>query len=549
MFSVPFVVLLAVLAMNQLSPRDAPRPPSAAAGVITGRVIVAGVAPAVPVRRARVTLTGGGLRTPEVADTDIQGRYRFNDLAPGSYRIAASKPGFVTMDAGASKHGQRGKAIDLEEGQSFAADVALPRGASIEGRLVDESGQPVQDVIVAAVQLSYSAIGRRPRTVRESRTDDLGRYRIHSLADGEYFVQASPDPRNAVSLDVAGGERPPGLARTYYPGTAQVHEARRLRLGVGQEAASIDFTIARVPVNSVTGRVIDSTGKPVTAFGFRMVPVGGFISAGGSALPGDSRFQFSSVPPGDYWLLASMNQGAGRVPEFAAQRLSLGGADVSDVTVTTAPGAVLQGRLETDDGSGLPALTGVRFIAVETEFELPAPRPALPAVSLGADGSFLVNGLFGPRILRFSGLPEGWALKSVLLDDHDLTDRSHDFRGSSAPRTLRMVLTKATATVTGTVRTKQGEEVAAYRVLLFPTDERQWTASSRFVKDASPGADGRFRIHGVLPGDYLAVALDRLEDDLVHDPDVLRGLRSRATAVTLYDPVHRSLDLELQVTK
>jgi hypothetical protein len=76
-------------------------------------------------------------------------------------------------------------------------------------------------------------------------------------------------------------------------------------------------------------------------------------------------------------------------------------------------------------------------------------------------------------------------------------------------------------------------QATLYRLLVFPDDERQWAEHSRFVKVASPRADGTFTVAGLLPGKYFVAAVSVLDDGEWHDPDVLRRLKSGAATVTV----------------
>jgi hypothetical protein len=545
---VVFLVAAGTVQGQQAPPRDLASPAAAGSGVIAGRVVVADASPPKPIRRARVSLSGGALRAPEVTDTDVEGNYRFTGLPAGSYRLTASKPGFVTLESGAARHGQRGPAIELKDGQAALAGIALPRGAAIEGRIVDASGEPVQNIIVSASRFTYSAVGRRTAALKQARTDDLGRYRIHSLPFGEYIVEAAPDPRLEVNQGMtAGADRPPGRGHTFFPGTPQVHQARRIALATGQEVRGTDFALEAVPLARVGGRVIDSTGAPAKTFGFRMVPVGSNTGVSGT-LPGEGRFHLPSVPPGDYWLLASLLANPNAVGEFAAQRVTISGQDMPDLTVVTAPGAVLEGQVEAAGRSALPVLKGVRVEAIETEFALPPSRPPMPPAQPAADGRFTIKGLFGPRVLRLTGLPAGWALTQVWLDDTEIIDTVTDFRISNAPRRLRMVISDATGTVTGTVRSRAGA-ASAYEVILFPEGEKSRSATSRFVHRASPRADGTFLVTGLLPGRYIAAAVDHLDDGTWNDPEVLKRIAAAGTPVTVIAGGAKPLTLNLQVLR
>src|SRR5688572_8034634 len=76
----------------------APRPIGTAS--IAGRVVTGAPGQFVPVRRARVTLDADGRTAPLVADTDTDGKYRFEALPAGTFRVTAEKAGFVPASGG-----------------------------------------------------------------------------------------------------------------------------------------------------------------------------------------------------------------------------------------------------------------------------------------------------------------------------------------------------------------------------------------------------------------------------------------------------------------
>jgi len=235
-------LVLGSLPARQVLPRDQPGRVAAGTASIAGRVLVRGQATPTPVRRARVTLRGEGLPEARITDTDTDGRYRFDNLPAGQYRVRAEKPGYVGLDYGAVRPFVQPPPIEIRDGQARTADILLPRGAALEGRILTEDGEPVQDATVSAVRLAYGPRGRRPEPVGQARTDDLGRFRVHSLPAGSYHLQMAPSRLDALDRQVPPGERPAGYAHTFYPGTARVDEARTVTVVCGQEIGQLDFT-------------------------------------------------------------------------------------------------------------------------------------------------------------------------------------------------------------------------------------------------------------------------------------------------------------------
>jgi hypothetical protein len=107
-----------------------------------------------------------------------------------------------------------------------------------------------------------------------------------------------------------------------------------------------------------------------------------------------------------------------------------------------------------------------------------------------------------------------------------------DFRGGGESKLLRIVLTSRTASVEADVYDAGTPDVHA-RVIVFAEDERRWRVPSRFVATAFADNGGKATVQGLLPGKYLAAAVEHAEDGAWGDPDFLRRLRSGAATVTL----------------
>src|SRR4051812_45400900 len=88
--------------------------------------------------------------------TDADGRWQFQDLAPGRYSINVSKSGYLKIEYGEQRPFERGKTLELSAGQALDnLDVTLPRGSAITGRISDEFGDPAAGVWVRALRDRY----------------------------------------------------------------------------------------------------------------------------------------------------------------------------------------------------------------------------------------------------------------------------------------------------------------------------------------------------------------------------------------------------------
>jgi hypothetical protein len=137
-------------------------------------------------------------------------------------------------------------------------------------------------------------------------------------------------------------------------------------------------------------------------------------------------------------------------------------------------------------------------------------------------------------------------LKAVTLNGQDVTDAPLDVAPGQHVTGLRVVITQKIGTVTGVVVDQRQQPVLDATVVWFPADENLRTFQSRFTRTARPDQQGSFRITALPPGDYLAVALQSLEDGQASDPEFLTGLEDLATRVSIDEGETKSLTLELR---
>jgi hypothetical protein len=115
-----------------------------------------------------------------------------------------------------------GRQVDIAAGQTVErVAIVLRRGAVLVGRIVDDSGAPVPDVAVRALQ-RVTRRGR-PRLVaaeRTATTDDRGEYRLWGIADSlaKRVAQRAKD-----QTDQNGVYRAEGLAPGRYHVAALPH--------------------------------------------------------------------------------------------------------------------------------------------------------------------------------------------------------------------------------------------------------------------------------------------------------------------------------------
>ena len=572
----------------QINPSDAPMqflPPGRQAktgtGKLRGRVVASDTGSVV--RRAQVRISSADIGT-KTAFTDAQGRYEFKDLPAGRFTVSVSKAGFVTMQYGQKRPFEPGRPIEIADAQVLEnADVALPRGSAVSGRVLDEFGEPVADAQVTAMRMQY-ARGRR-RLVpsgRASTTNDLGQFRLFGLPPGEYYISSSMRSFDTMVMDMLGGagggptgsNNSSGYAATYYPGTPNPGEAQRLSLNVGQEMSTVDIQMQPVKLARITGVATSSDGKPMSGALVMLMPTMrdamAFMPGGTSRTDKDGHFALSGVAPGEYSLqihsmaalmnaaTQAMSMMADSAPsnpqapapaqrEFVTASVIVTGDDITDLVVTGRRGATATGRIVFEGGEKPDTITTLRLIATPTDTDdMPATASVFGASSVKESGAFEIDSLVGGRSFRIVNPPKGWNLKQATHDGADITDKGIDFKPGETVDNVEIVLTTKQQTVTGSVWSDKGEPAKEYTVVVFTDDQQKWNlAENRWMASARADEQGQFKITDLPAGSYFAIAVEYVDEGEWRDPDWLAHASRTASKFTLDEGGTAALDLKL----
>ena len=215
--------------------------------------------------------------------TEDDGRFLFENVRPGRYRLNVSRPGHVS----------RLLTVTVSAGQPTSEiQVAMRTTGAIQGRVYSASGQPLGNIEVQALKASYPD-GRRVLTAVQSVvTNDLGEYRLFWLTPGRYYVAAlHPQAQNMfrrmsigagfTSSVIGAGAiittsnadpaitlfEPESETERYIPiffgGAIDPDLASPVDLGSSAEFGGANIVIAPARARHVRGVVLDgATGKP-----------------------------------------------------------------------------------------------------------------------------------------------------------------------------------------------------------------------------------------------------------------------------------------------
>jgi protocatechuate 3,4-dioxygenase beta subunit len=538
--------------------RDAERKDVKGTAVLKGRVVAGDSGR--PLRRARVTIRAPelGTESQRTTSTNLDGRYEFKDLPAARYRVTVARSGYLGLEHGQRRPAEIGRPVQLADGQTVEGiDFAMPRMGVIAGRVTDESGDPIEGVRIFATRLMFFEGQRKlvPIGTSSNQTDDEGEYRITRLAPGHYYVMATT--KEMWSLTENGQERQVGFMPTYFPGVTASSEARRLTIAPGQQIGAIDFALVPGRSAKVSGIAVDSAGRPFSRVSMSEEVRGlGFASFGagpGGAVAADGTFSIANVPPGEYTISASRREGdpAGP-PEVAIATIFVEGSDIENLHLTGSAGGTVRGRIIVE-GETPPKMSAVLVSIRQPLRNQPSPvvlglQRSNREPGAKEDGTFIAENVFGKSRFQVT-VPEGWMVKSITHDGKDISDATIELGSGQEMSDVQVVITSRVTSVEGQLKDDKNLPVRDATVLVFHADAEKWFESSRRVRATRPDQDGQWRLKGMPAGEYLAIALDYVEDGAWNDPEYLESLKRDASSVTLAEGAVATATLKVVTPK
>ncbi|MCL6480480.1 MAG: carboxypeptidase-like regulatory domain-containing protein, partial [Firmicutes bacterium] len=474
------------------------------------------------VRRGRVR--------PIVARTDETGRFRLENIEPGSYRLVVERAGYVRREYGQRSSNRPGTVLELRPGQQLRDLLfRLERAAVITGRVYDREGEPMAGVQVQANRMVYASGQPQLVPTSSSQTDDRGLYRIYGLSPGRYFLSATPSA-GRFGLFASPNETE-SYVPTYYPGTTDPARAIPLEVRAGDELPGVDLLVEPVEGVRLRGVVVDAaTNNPMPGAVVMVLAAEGLVrglaTARRETTAADGSFEIRNVPPGSYQLVAlAMTQGESRVARLP---LVVGRDDVEGLSLLLSAGGTVHGRARVEGQEGA-SLEGVRLNLRARE--MPFAFTGGGSTRIGADGSFTIRILPGLTFdVTVAGLPAGYYLKSVQYGSQEVLDTGFDPAMAPAAQ-LEIVLSPNGGGVEGRVLDAELLPLAGVTVVLAPEPNRRHLL--RLFQTTTTDSQGRYVLSGIAPGTYKLFAFDDLEPGIWQDPQFLLPYEALGTAVTI----------------
>jgi hypothetical protein len=518
---------LAVLAAGFIVHASAQR--AAPLGSLSGVIVDADTGS--PLRGVRIGVTssanGSAVRT---AVSDAAGRYDVRPLPAGTYTVTASLPAYVESTFGRHHQIDAGGTIDIVAGQARTrVDFQLTRESIVAGRVIGGDGQGLAGLVVNVSRPHVLNGKRRLVSFGDGRTDSKGEYRVGGLMPGDYYV--------SVSLFEGTDSRVAKYAPTFFPGSADVASAKRVRLGAGKVVGLPPVTPLPVPWMTLSGRLRSFDGKQLMRGALIMQPGDpdglSFSPDAVSEMFPDGRFTYNFVVPGRYIVRAVGRSGNDDPDLFASWPVTVAGRPIPEETMVLKPGSDVSGRAHFDaHGTRPPSdLKPIRIyaplldatgFAIESETHL---RP---------DRAFRLTSVDAGRMLfRVDGLPPPWSVAQVTQAGKDITDQPLDVVQGQTLRDIQIVFTDIVTGLTGVVRNRQGMPLANYMVVVFPVDRALWRPLSRHIGATRTDWEGRYRLVSLPPGAYRVAAVADFEEGEIYDRDALDQISLRSVAAVL----------------
>jgi hypothetical protein len=167
--------VLAILVVIALQAAKSPAP--------AGTVIDAKTQAPLPFARLLFVKADAPLTSSLVVEADAKGQFSMATVPSGTYRIIAEHDEHLRAIHPTPVSVANGSATEK-------ISIALVPTAVLAGRIFNEHNMPAAKVYVRAHRVTDTGV--KAETVAESRTNDLGEYRLFGLAPGLYGLSAEP---------------------------------------------------------------------------------------------------------------------------------------------------------------------------------------------------------------------------------------------------------------------------------------------------------------------------------------------------------------------
>ena len=324
----------------------------------------------------------------ETTETDRDGHYRFEAVSPGNWRVRLqSGTGFPAVPRKADQPGENEWVdhVSLASGEvKESFDFAIPLGVTISGKVISESGEPLEG---AKVDIRHPQENQWATTVADGRFMVTG---LHASLDTPIVVERE--------------------------GFARAHE----QLGALPAGGLSDVAITLLPESVIEGIVVDKARNPVsfphvlatdeTGQRYELLSSYAVYPDGTVVGPGrEGSFRLGGLPSGRYQVFArkqpELSSLSGSIdffmpqPEEALATVTLGKGERVEVRlelpyeirVETASGPIVSGSVRDEAGSAIAGATITASQSIAHRQEATSDGNGYYQVQVSGPGQFSLN--------------------------------------------------------------------------------------------------------------------------------------------------------------
>ena len=325
-----------------------------------------------------------------------------------------------------------------------------------------------------------------------------------------------------------------------------------MQLAAGEERTGIDLRMQLVPMPAIKGIVVSPEGAPVEAtMGMARHAL---ISAQNTSMmwstTPEGTFATPSLAPGDYTVRANTRGDATHPPLWAKADVTVTGTDPVQVTLRLEPAVALTGRL-VFEGATPPAAADIARVRLSMAETACTDRRRVERWNRG-DNRDVFDSQSRPVFVsierqsarRHAGRARRWALRSVVVDGHDVTDLPFDVPPGGVSSVV-VTFSDQVAEFAGSLVDSAGQPATDYFVIVMPTDARYLAPQSRRIASARPDVTGHFMFRGLPAGDYtLAATTDLVQSDL-QNGSILSQLAAEGMPLTIGTGEKKTVTLQV----
>jgi hypothetical protein len=425
------------------------------------------------------------------------GSFSMAQVPAGSYDLVAKHNGYMQLVSvplqGGAEQFPSPSPLTVKAGQNVTdVRIEMTAEASITGHVFDENGDPLQHFVIQAESVRDVPVGPTP-----AQTDERGQFRL-VLWPGKFHLKATSWQFLATLSNAEGNGADAAYLTTYYPAAETRASAGVIQVAPGQQTTDIDFHLTPARTLRISGRVsgMPEAGKEAMVFLLERDGRRSTFRTGP-----DGKFTFGGLVPAQYRLLAVYAAEPKRMQSQVAE-VRLESGNETGIVLALALGETLSGIVEIAGGSVKSA--GLDKLNVQLPRVESISGGELLSGLVDPEGRFRIGDVFPGRFeIRVLPLPETAYLKSIRVDNSDVSDGIIDFSRGVNQANLRITISLAGATLEGRVVGSDGK-ANSNRCLVF-----LGTTPDKIDEHfKSSGPDGVFRFTGLRPGKYRLIAID-----------------------------------------